>query len=58
VQLEINAALLLTTTRQEFLEQVSRGATPSKNEANIARLHTCLQEVITTLPEVLKMLYT
>jgi N-formylglutamate deformylase len=57
IQLEINSALLMTTTRQAFLEQVWRGIIPSKNDANIARLRTCLQEVVTTLPDVLKTLY-
>jgi N-formylglutamate deformylase len=56
LQLEINAALLMTTSRQEFLTQISRGETPAKAEENIARLCACLQEVVTTLPAVLKAL--
>ena len=53
IQLEINATLLMTTSRQEFIAQVSRGEMPAKAEDNIARLRTCLQEVILTLPAVL-----
>ena len=58
LQLEINAALLMTTSRQEFIAQVSRGEAPAKAEDNIARLRACLQEVITTLPAVLAALHT
>ncbi len=57
IQLEINASLLMTTSRQGFISQVSRGEIPSKNEDNIARLRTCLQEVIKALPSVLTMLH-
>jgi N-formylglutamate deformylase len=53
LQLEINAALLMTTSRQEFIAQVSRGEVPAKAEDNIARLRACLQELITTLPAIL-----
>jgi N-formylglutamate deformylase len=58
VQLEINATLLMTTSRQEFIAQVSRGETPAKAEENIVRLRACLQEVILTLPAVLEALHT
>ena len=53
VQLEINASLLMTTSRQEFIAQVSRGEVPAKNEAMIARLRACLQETVLALPDVL-----
>ncbi len=53
IQLEINASLLMTTTREEFIAQVSRGAIPEKAEANIARLRQCLREVLAALPSVL-----
>jgi N-formylglutamate amidohydrolase len=56
LQLEINAALLITTSRQEFIAQVSRGEVPQKAADNIARLRACLQELITTLPAVLEAL--
>ena len=58
VQLEINATLLMTTSRQEFIAQVSRGETPAKAEENIVRLRACLQEVMLTLPAVLEALHT
>ncbi|PON11994.1 hypothetical protein C2W62_41940 [Candidatus Entotheonella serta] len=57
IQLEINASLLMTTPRQEYIAQISRGEIPSKNHENIARLRTCLQEVIMTLPSVLMTLH-
>jgi N-formylglutamate deformylase len=57
VQLEINAALLMTTSRQEFIAQVSRGEIPTKAEENIARFRACLHEVMQTLPAVLATLH-
>jgi len=52
LQLEINASLLMTTSADEFIAQVRRGEIPPKNEANVARLHACLRDVVTTLPTV------
>ncbi len=57
IQLEINASLLMTTPRQEYIAQISRGEIPSKNHDNIARLRTCLEEVIMALPKVLMTLH-
>ena len=57
IQLEINSSLLMTTSRQEFIAQVSRGEIPAKAEANIARLRTCLCEVMATLSTVLATLH-
>lgn len=57
IQLEINASLLMTTTRQEFIAQVSRGERPDKHEANIRRLRACLRHILETIPEVLAALY-
>jgi N-formylglutamate amidohydrolase len=57
IQIEINAALLMTTSRQEFIAQISRGELPVKAEDTIARLRTCLREVITTLPAMLAALH-
>jgi N-formylglutamate amidohydrolase len=57
IQIEINAALLMTTPRQEFSAQVSRGETPAKHESNIERLRVCMQELIETLPAVLTTLH-
>jgi len=53
LQLEVNASLLMTTGRDEFIAQVSRGETPQKAEANIARVRACLREVLAALPAVL-----
>jgi N-formylglutamate amidohydrolase len=53
LQLEINASLLMATTRDEFIAQVSRGVVPEKAEENIARVRRCLQEVLAALPAVL-----
>jgi N-formylglutamate amidohydrolase len=53
IQLEINASLLITTTREEFIAQVSRGEIPEKAEENIARIRQCLREVLAALPSVL-----
>jgi len=57
IQIEINAALLMTTSRQEFLAQISRGETPARAGDNIVRLQTCLRQVMTTLPAMLATLH-
>ena len=57
IQIEINAALLMTTSRQEFIAQVSRGEIPARAEDTIARLRTCLREVIAALPAALAALH-
>ena len=53
IQLEINASLLMTTSREEFIAQVSRGGIPEKADENIARVRRCLREVLAALPAVL-----
>ena len=53
MQLEINASLLMTTSREEFIAQVSRGEIPEKAEETIARVRQCLGEVLAALPSVL-----
>jgi N-formylglutamate amidohydrolase len=53
LQLEVNAALLMTTSREEFIAHVSRGGIPEKAEETIARVRGCLQEVLAALPPVL-----
>src|SRR5712692_6687976 len=53
LQLEINASLLMATSREEFIAQVKRGEIPEKAEENIARLRQCLREVLAALPLVL-----
>jgi N-formylglutamate deformylase len=57
IQLEINASLLMTTTREEFIAHVSRGGIPDKAEENIARVRRCLHEVMAALPSVLAGLH-
>jgi len=57
LQLEINASLLMTTTREEFIAQVSRGGIPEKAEENIARVRECIREVLAALPSVLASLH-
>ena len=56
LQLEINASLLMTTSREEVIAQVTRGEIPAKAEANIARIRQCLREVLAALPPVLATL--
>ncbi len=58
IQVEINASMLMTTPRQEFIAQVSRGEIPHKHEQNIVRCRVCMQEVIETLSAVLATLHT
>src|SRR5207249_2034569 len=53
LQLEINAALLMATTGEEFIAQVKRGEIPERAEEGIARLRQCLREVLAALPPVL-----
>jgi N-formylglutamate amidohydrolase len=57
IQLEINASLLMTTSREEFIALISRGGIPEKADASIARIRQCLQEVMATLPSVLATLH-
>jgi N-formylglutamate deformylase len=56
LQLEINASLLMTTSRDEFIAHISRGGIPEKDGANIARVRRCLGEVLAALPDVLARL--
>ncbi|HUG35716.1 MAG TPA: N-formylglutamate amidohydrolase [Candidatus Limnocylindrales bacterium] len=53
LQLEINASLLMTTSREEFIAHVSRGGVPEKADENIARVRQCLREVMAALPSIL-----
>ena len=57
LQLEINASLLMATSREEFIALISRGGIPEKAEANIARVRRCLQDVMAALPSVLAMVH-
>ena len=53
LQLEVNASLLMTTSREEFIAHITRGGIPEKAEGNIARVRACLREVLAALPAVL-----
>ena len=53
LQLEVNASLLMTTSREEYIAHITRGGVPDKAEANIARVRACLLEVVAALPAVL-----
>jgi N-formylglutamate amidohydrolase len=57
IQLEINASLLMTTGREEFIALISRGGVPEKAERNIARVRECLREVLAALPPALAALH-
>jgi hypothetical protein len=47
----------MTTSREEFIAHITRGGIPDKNEANIARVRRCLQEVLASLPSVLAAMH-
>ena len=53
IQLEINAALLTSTPREELVALVSRGEIPTRAEAGIACVRRCLHDVVTALPALL-----
>jgi N-formylglutamate amidohydrolase len=57
LQLEINASLLMTTSREEFIAQVSQGGVPEKAQENIERIRRCIQEVVAALPAILATVY-
>ena len=57
LQIEINAAMLTTTGRDELIAHISRGGIPDKAEANIARVRRCLREVLAALPAALATLH-
>jgi hypothetical protein len=50
---EVNASLLMATSREEFIAQVSGGGIPEKAEANIARVRACLREALESLSTAL-----
>ena len=53
LQLEVNASLLMTTSREDFIAHITRGGIPDKAHENIERIRRCLQEVMASLPSVL-----
>ena len=56
LQLEVNASLLMTTDREEFIARVTRGEIPEMATAAVARVRACLGEVLAALPGVLASL--
>jgi N-formylglutamate amidohydrolase len=57
LQLEINAALLMTTSRDEFIAHITRGGIPDKAEDNIRRIRRCLQDVVPALAAAVETLH-
>jgi N-formylglutamate amidohydrolase len=57
IQLEVNASLLMTTSREEFIAHVSRGGIPEKDGENIARVRRCLREVLAALPPLVRTVH-
>ena len=57
LQLEVNASLLMTTSREDYIAHITRGGIPERAEANIARVRACLGEVMAELPAVLAALH-
>ena len=57
IQVEVNASLLMTTPREEFIARITRGEVPDKAEENIARIRACLHEIVAALPPVLAELH-
>src|SRR2546425_5517778 len=53
LQLEINAALLMATTGEEFIAQVKRGEIPERAGERRARLRQGLREALAALPPLL-----
>ena len=53
LQLEVNASLLMTTSREDFIAHITRGGIPDRAHENIARVRRCLREVMAALPAVL-----
>lgn len=54
LQLEVNASLLMTTSREEYIAHITRGGIPEKAEASIARVRQCLREALEALPAALE----
>ena len=57
LQLEVNASLLTTTSREDLIAHISRGGIPEKAIENIERIRRCLREVLAALPQVLAALH-
>ena len=53
LQVEINAALLMTISADEFIARVRRGEIPERDVENLARIRACLRDVVAALPTAL-----
>lgn len=49
IQIEVNAGLLMATSRRAFFDVVSAGGEPPVNHDNVERLRRCLAEVVPRL---------
>jgi N-formylglutamate amidohydrolase len=52
LQIEINAALLTTTARDEVVAVITQGGVPARAAATIARVREALQDVVTVVASV------
>lgn len=50
VQIEINAALLTTTPREELIPRMIRGERPDRHAENIARMRRCVEAIVREAP--------
>lgn len=50
VQIEINAALLTTTPREELMPTTMRGERPAPHAGNIARMRRCVETIVEEAP--------
>jgi N-formylglutamate amidohydrolase len=57
IQIEVNASLLTTTSREELIARITRGGVPERAKDNIARVRRCLRDVLAALPSVLSALH-
>ena len=46
VQIEFNSQLLMTTSRREYLRQVSRAEQPATDRGNLVRIRRCVRDLI------------
>jgi N-formylglutamate amidohydrolase len=56
LQIEVNAALLTTTSREELVARITRGGVPDRAEETIGRVRRCLRDVLAALPPMLERL--
>ena len=54
VQLEVNASLLMATSRTEFMSQITRSERPARHEDNLSRVGQCMRELVPSLAACLR----